>query len=56
MENTQARSLIRETFTQPFNKARFQVFVRNLLNRIDESKAKPERVNDFETTGRSNLV
>src|SRR5438094_5948069 len=39
MESSQARSLIRETLTQPFEKGRFQSFVRNLLNHIDESKA-----------------
>lgn len=40
MESAQSRSLIRETFTQPFDKRRFQRFIRNLLNHIDESKAK----------------
>ncbi|MGI8735542.1 MAG: Eco57I restriction-modification methylase domain-containing protein [Pyrinomonadaceae bacterium] len=40
MDSAQSRSLIRETFTQPFDKRRFQHFIRNLLNHIDESKAK----------------
>lgn len=39
MENIQARSLIRDTFTQPFDKARFKNFIANVLNEIDESKA-----------------
>jgi type I restriction-modification system DNA methylase subunit len=40
MESAQSRSLIRETFTQPFDKARFQRFIRELLNHLDESKAE----------------
>lgn len=40
MNSVQARSLIRETMTQPFDKGRFCEFSRNLLNHIDESKAK----------------
>src|SRR4029077_7797673 len=40
MDSAQSRSLIRETFTRPFEKARFQRFIRNLLNHIDESKAR----------------
>ncbi len=39
MNSDQARSLIQQTFTQAFDKARFQNFTRNLLNHIDESKA-----------------
>src|SRR5947199_6094847 len=46
MDSAQARSLIRETFTQPFEKGRFQHFIRNLLNHIDESKAAPMAVPD----------
>jgi type I restriction-modification system DNA methylase subunit len=34
----QAYNLIRETFTQAFDKARFRNFAINLLNRMDESK------------------
>jgi hypothetical protein len=37
----QAYTLIRQTFTQGFDKARFRNFTINLLNRIDESKAQP---------------
>jgi hypothetical protein len=40
MESKIARSLIRETFTQRFEKARYLHFVRNLLNQINESKAQ----------------
>ena len=40
MELTQARTLIRDIFTQAFDKGRFQHFVRNLLNRVDETKAQ----------------
>lgn len=40
MDSSQARSLIRETFTQSFDKARFRHFTRNLLNHVDESKAQ----------------
>lgn len=39
MDKLQARDLIREVFEQPFDKERFMVFIRNLLNRIDETKA-----------------
>ena len=40
MNRDQSYALIRQTFTQGFDKARFQNFAVNLLNRIDESKAK----------------
>ncbi len=40
MDSTQSRSLIRETFTQPFDKGRFRYFAINLLNHIDDSKAQ----------------
>ncbi|MBC8421155.1 MAG: Eco57I restriction-modification methylase domain-containing protein [Desulfobacterales bacterium] len=39
MNRDQAYSLIRQTFTQSFDKARFRNFAINLLNRMDESKA-----------------
>jgi len=39
MDKHQAQNLIKETFEQPFDKPRFTVFVKNLLNKIDESKA-----------------
>lgn len=38
MNRDQAYNLIRETFTQAFDKARFRNFAINLLNRMDESK------------------
>ncbi len=62
MNDKQARDLIEKAFTQAFDKARLQDFIRNLLNHIDESKAtlwnktyvkdafKP-RVNRFERLG-----
>lgn len=40
MNRDQSYTLIRQTFTQSFDKTRFQNFAVNLLNRIDESKAK----------------
>ena len=40
MNTEQARSLVRETFQQKFDKSRFRVFTINLLNHIDESNAK----------------
>jgi type I restriction-modification system DNA methylase subunit len=39
MDKKQAVNLIRQTFTQSFDKARFRNFAVNLLNHIDESKA-----------------
>ena len=39
MNREQASTLIKHTFTQLFDKARFQNFSRNLPNHIDESKA-----------------
>jgi type I restriction-modification system DNA methylase subunit len=41
MEKNQARSLIQQTFTRPFDKGGFLHFVKELLNRVDESKATP---------------
>jgi type I restriction-modification system DNA methylase subunit len=40
MNRDPARSLIRQTFTQSFDRTRFRNFVINLLNIIDESKAQ----------------
>jgi type I restriction-modification system DNA methylase subunit len=40
MNTQQARDLVKETFPQTFDKGRFRLFVVNLLNRIDESKAQ----------------
>ncbi|MCJ7525314.1 MAG: Eco57I restriction-modification methylase domain-containing protein [Candidatus Aminicenantes bacterium] len=39
MDKLQARSLIRDILEKPFNKEHFIVFIKNLLNRIDETKA-----------------
>ena len=39
MNTDQARSFIEQTFTNAFDKTRFQNFTRNLLNHIDEAKA-----------------
>jgi Alw26I/Eco31I/Esp3I family type II restriction m6 adenine DNA methyltransferase len=40
MNAQQARALVTETFTKPFDRGRFRNFVINLLNNIDESKAQ----------------
>ena len=37
MNREQAKELIRDTFESPFNKEKFVVFIKNLLNRIEES-------------------
>ncbi len=37
MNQDQARKLVKDTFTQAFDKARFLFFIRNLLNHLDES-------------------
>src|SRR5437867_5462172 len=39
MNKEQARNLIRQTLTESFDKTRFQKFVLELLNEVDESKA-----------------
>ena len=39
MNRDQAYALVRQTFTQSFDKARFRNFAINLVNRMDESKA-----------------
>src|ERR1700682_6565171 len=39
MNPQQARARVAETFSQPFNRVRFQEFIRNLLNKFDESTA-----------------
>ena len=36
MNREQAKELIRETFESPFNKEKFVVFIKNLLNKIEE--------------------
>ena len=40
MKTEQARSFVRETFQQKFDKSRFRVFTINLLNHVDESQAR----------------
>jgi type I restriction-modification system DNA methylase subunit len=40
MNTEQARAIVKETFPQAFDKGRFQQLAVNLLNHIDESKAK----------------
>ena len=39
MNQEQAKKLIKDTFEHAFDKARFIIFIKNLLNSIDESKA-----------------
>ena len=39
MNKEQARNLVRQTFTESFDKTRFRNFVLELLNKFDESKA-----------------
>ena len=40
MNRIQAVALVKQTFTRPFDKARYRNFVLNVLNRLDESKAQ----------------
>ena len=40
MNRDQARQLVRDTFTQGFQKDQFRRFIKELLNRYDESKAQ----------------
>jgi hypothetical protein len=39
MNRDQAYTVVKQTFTQAFDKARFADFCRNLVNHLDESKA-----------------
>lgn len=39
MTREEAKNLIRATFESPFSEAQFNLFCKNLLNDIDESKA-----------------
>src|SRR3989344_6535711 len=39
MQKAQAQNLVRETLQNDFDKERFLYFARNILNKIDESKA-----------------
>lgn len=54
MDKNAAATLIKDTLQQPFDKARYTAFVKNLLNTIDEEKAfsyfgqyVPEKFRDF---------
>ena len=38
MSNESAKELIRKTFQNPFEKERFRLFIKNLLNHYDESE------------------
>jgi hypothetical protein len=38
MDRIQANTVVKQTFTQAFDKARFRVFINNLLNHLDETK------------------
>lgn len=40
MEKSQAKEFVKQIFTQTFDKERFYRFTKELLNRIDESKAQ----------------
>ena len=40
MNTQQARALVGAMFPQTFDKGRFRIFVINLLNHIDESRAQ----------------
>src|SRR3989344_5213149 len=39
MQKTQAQNIVKETLQNDFDKERFLYFVKNLLNKVDESKA-----------------
>lgn len=39
MDKKQAQTLIKKTFESPFDKGRFNGFIKNLLNQFDETKA-----------------
>lgn len=39
MDRTQSQNIVKDTFQNAFNKERFVYFVKNLLNKIDESKS-----------------
>jgi len=45
MDKQQARDLIKKTFEQPFDKVRFTAFIKNLLNRIEETPTTVYRGN-----------
>jgi len=39
LDKQQAQDIVRNTFESPFDKGRFVIFVKDLLNHIDESKS-----------------
>ena len=39
MQKTQAQNIVKETLQNDFNKERFLYLIKNLLNKVDESKA-----------------
>jgi len=39
MDKLQAQSIVKEIFEYPFDKERFNIFIKNLLNSVDETKA-----------------
>lgn len=41
MNRDEAQKIVRETLQNPFDKGKFRYFIKNLLSRIDESKAFP---------------
>ena len=42
MDKEQAKAKIKDTFESPFDKNRFTLFIKDLLNRVDASKAFPK--------------
>ena len=46
MEKSTAQKLVTDTFQAPFDKARFTHFIKELCNKIDESKAQSFEVPD----------
>ncbi|MBU2615037.1 MAG: class I SAM-dependent DNA methyltransferase, partial [Elusimicrobia bacterium] len=42
MDKTSAIKLVQDTFQKPFNKEQFIPFIKNILNKLDESKAFPK--------------
>ncbi len=47
MDKEQAKKLVKETFEKDFDKELFLNFIRNLCNKIDESKAFPVRARGY---------
>ena len=42
MRREQAKKLVKETFEKPFDKGRFNLFIKNLLNKMNEGKTFPK--------------